>query len=276
MDFDEPLNSLIAKDRDTHIPMTKNQFISQITEATNDQKMIQGIFNWCDRWCDRCPQTDRCTLYQTSSQLSADTPDEFFKSLSMVFEATMEILKEFIEDIDSDFASIDSELKRRDTNKKMIRRDDDVVLAQQYGKQVAHWFDALEKKNAYSMEVRLKDAMLADCFEVIQWYQYLLEVKMMRALMAQKDEEEEQVNPYDSLGNAKLLLVSIERNIGAWGYMYQIFKEDEDEILDILINLQKLSRNIEEAFPDARAFIRPGLDDAAQIELSPDSRLPVL
>jgi hypothetical protein len=76
---------------------------------------------------------------------------------------------------------------------------------------------------------------------VIQWYQYLIEVKFIRVLMSQKEEKEEQQNPYDSLGNAKLLLVSIERNIGAWGYLYQQFREDEDEILDILVILQKIA-----------------------------------
>jgi hypothetical protein len=34
--------------------------------------------------------------------------------------------------------------------------------------------------------------------------------------MSQKEEKEEEQNYYDSLGNAKLLLVSIERNMGAW------------------------------------------------------------
>ena len=256
--------------------MTKNQFLSNLSESTKDPNMIHGIFNWCDRWCERCNQTDCCTLYKTSVQLPNDTPEEFFKSLSMIFEATMEILKEVFENSETDFASIDSDYKgKRDRNKKLVRQDDGVVLAQQYGKQVAHWFESLEKKNAYSLEVRLQDEMLTDCFEVIQWYQYMLEVKLMRALMAQKDEEDEQTDPYDSLGNAKLLLVSIERNIGAWGYLFQKFKEDEDEILDMLINLQRLSKKIEQTFPDARAFIRPGLDDAEQIEQSPDSRLPI-
>ncbi|MDR2692147.1 MAG: hypothetical protein LBB73_07660 [Dysgonamonadaceae bacterium] len=69
----------------------------------------------------------------------------------------------------------------------------------------------------------------------------MIEVKFIRVLMSQKEEKEEQQNPYDSLGNAKLLLVSIERNIGAWGYLYQQFREDEDEILDILVILQKIA-----------------------------------
>ena len=257
--------------------MTKQQFISNLTETIEDPQMIRGIFNWCDRWCERCSHTGRCTLYNTSSQLPADSPDEFFKSLSMVFEATMEILTELLENSDIDVASIESDFKKRsDRDEKLIRQNDSIALAKQYGKQVAQWLDSLEKKNAYSMEVRFQDEMLADCFEVIQWYQYMLEVKMMRALLSQKDEEEEESEPYDSLGIAKLLLVSIERAIGAWGYLYQKFKEDEDEILDMLVNLQRLSKKIEHSFPDARAFIRPGLDDAEQTEQSPDSRLPIL
>jgi len=256
--------------------MTKNQFISNLTDTIKDPQMIPGVFHWCDRWCERCRQTGRCTLYNTSTQLPSDTPDEFFKSLTIIFEATMEILKELLEESETDLTSIESDIEERsERNRILIHQDDGVALAKQYGKQVSQWFNSLDKKNAYSMEVRFKDEMLADCFAVIQWYQYMLEVKMVRALMSQKDEEDEQSDPYDSLGNAKLLLVSIERNIGAWGYMYQKFKEDEDEILDMLVNLQRLSKKVEHSFPDARAFIRPGLDDAEQTEQSPDSRLPI-
>jgi hypothetical protein len=112
------------------------------------------------------------------------------------------------------------------------------------------------------MEIRMQDPMLSDCMEVILWYQHFLEVKMMRALMSQQDEkEEEDIDLYDSLGTAKLLLVSIRRNMGAWGYMYQKFREDEDEILAILVTLQRLYGIIEQRFPEAQAFIRPGLDD---------------
>jgi hypothetical protein len=150
--------------------------------------------------------------------------------------------------------------------KYLIRNDDGVALANQYGNQVKKWLDSLKSKNPYGMEVRLQDTMLSDCLEVIQWYQYLLQVKMGRALMAQKDETEEHLNPYDSLGNAKLLLVSIERNIAAWGYVYQKFQDDQDEILDILICLQGLGKKIEQGFPDARTFIRPGLDEPFIIE----------
>jgi len=242
--------------------MNKFHFISTLTEAANNPQTIHGIFNWCDRWCERCNQTGHCTLYKTSTLLPSGTPEDFFKSLSTVFEATMDMLKEYSEKSGLNFESLkDSDFESEyDRKKYLIRNDAGVSLAKQYGKQVKHWLDLLKRKDAFGMEIRLQDAMLSDCLEVIRWYQYLLEVKLARALMSQKDEEEEHSNPYDSLGNAKLLLVSIERNIGAWGYIYQKFKEDEDEILDILVCLQRLHKKIEQVFPDAQTFIRPGLD----------------
>ena len=175
--------------------MNKSQFISILTEAANNPRTIHGIFNWCDRWCERCSQTRHCTLYKTSTHLPSDSPEDFFKSLSMIFEATMDMLKESAERSGFDFESLkDSDFESEyDRKKYFIRNDAGISLAKQYGKQVKHWLDSLKRKDAFGMEIRLQDAMLSDCLEVIQWYQYLLEVKLARALMSQKDEEERNV-----------------------------------------------------------------------------------
>ena len=229
---------------------------------------IHGIFNWCDRWCERCGKTENCTVYKTSVHLPSDKPEELFQTLSMIFEVTMDMLKEYAAKNGIDFESLkDSDFVDDDDRKRLlIRNDDSLTLAKQYAKQVKQWMDSLQRKEPVGMEVRMQDAMLADCVEVIQWYQYIPEVKLARALMSQKEEEKERLTPYDSLGNAKLLLVSIERIIGAWGYLYQKFEDDEDEILDMLVCLQSLSKQIEQQFPEARTFIRPGLDEPLSIE----------
>ena len=28
-----------------------------------ENNFIPGIFNYCDRWCERCPLTARCSVY---------------------------------------------------------------------------------------------------------------------------------------------------------------------------------------------------------------------
>ena len=30
--------------------------------------MIPGIYNYCDRWCERCAYTSRCLQYQIESE----------------------------------------------------------------------------------------------------------------------------------------------------------------------------------------------------------------
>ena len=80
--------------------MTKNQFKSLLTENVNHPETIHGIFNWCDRWCERCSKTENCTVYKTSTRLPSDNPDDFFKSLSMMFDATIDMMKKFQEDED--------------------------------------------------------------------------------------------------------------------------------------------------------------------------------
>lgn len=242
--------------------MDTKQFTSILDEIIDNSQAIHGIFHWCDRWCERCSQTKHCTLYQTSTHLPSEKPEDFFKSLSMIFETTLNMLKEYAEKYNIDLESLnDSDIiDEYDRKRYLIRNDTALTLAKEYGKQVKHWFLSLKTKEPFAMEIRMQDPMLSDCMEVIQWYQYLLEVKLARTLMSQKEEEEEHSNPYDSLGNAKLLLVSIQRNMGAWGYLYEKFKEDEDEILDILVCLQKLGKKIEQLFPEAWTFIRQGLD----------------
>ncbi len=34
-----------------------------------EKKLISGIFNYCDRWCERCPFTERCAVQQHEKEL---------------------------------------------------------------------------------------------------------------------------------------------------------------------------------------------------------------
>jgi len=66
--------------------------------------------------------------------------------------------------------------------------------------------------------------------------------------------------PKDSDGSAKVALIAIDRSIAAWGQMREHFVEHRDDILDVLVHLDRLRRKTETLFPDARVFVRPGFD----------------
>jgi len=247
--------------------MNKSQLKSILTETVKNPQIITGIHNYCNRWCERCTQTSRCSVYQTNDKLPADNED-FAQSISQLFEATLDMLYKYAEKYnisldfsEEEFAEYEKERERIDD---IVQNSAAIILVQQYRNQVKEWFELRNNDESPVVEIRLQDPMLADCLEVIQWYQTLLEVKLMRALKSKMEEERLQFEPFDSLPTAKLLLVSIDRNIGAWGYLYQKFKDSEDEILEILVCLQRLSKEIEQVFPDARSFVREGLDEPSK------------
>ena len=104
---------------------------------------------------------------------------------------------------------------------------------------------------------------IKDCLEVVRWYQYQIYVKLCRAAsgMIRGELEEIEYCPEDANGSAKVAIIGIERSISAWGGLLNHFLLQEQAILDILVKLKALLRQVETAFPNARTFVRPGFDN---------------
>ena len=72
----------------------------EIKRLAADPRFITGIYNYCDRWCERCPFTSRCmnftmTEKQFSDPESRDIQNKaFWNKLGEVFQTTLEMVKE--------------------------------------------------------------------------------------------------------------------------------------------------------------------------------------
>ncbi|GAI43511.1 unnamed protein product, partial [marine sediment metagenome] len=96
----------------------------------------------------------------------------------------------------------------------------------------------------------------------IRWYQHQIYVKLCRAASANVRGElaDFEYSPEDANGSAKVAIIGIERSIAAWGGLLNQFPDQEQSILELLAHLKNLLRRVEEAFQDARSFVRPGFD----------------
>ena len=94
---------------------------------------------------------------------------------------------------------------------------------------------------------------------MIYWYNFFISAKITRAVTGLLENDE--YSDYDMNGSAKIALVSIDKLIASWAIVLNENSELEDEILDILVNLAEIRKKTELSFPDARTFIRPGLDE---------------
>lgn len=91
-----------------------------------------------------------------------------------------------------------------------------------------------------------------------RWYLFQIYVKLSRAVSEKQEDEEDILK--DSDGSAKVALIGIDRSIAAWGILLNHFQKQEDELLEILVILERLRKRVEKEFPNARSFTRPGFD----------------
>jgi hypothetical protein len=258
-----------------------------IKKLSENPDFIPGIYNYCDRWCERCSFTSRCMNFALSEE-HFDAPQSrdinnraFWVKLSEIFQLTLEMVKETAKEQGIDLDSLDPRqaADERDTTRNLAENHECALFAKAYSETVKIWFDSAkelfeQKADDLSLEVRLElpnhnpaqEAFnLKDTVDIIRWYQHFIYVKLVRAISGTLEETSEGSDeiPEDANGSAKVALVSIDRSIAAWGQMSRHFPEREDDILNIIVHLDRLRRKTEAIFPDARSFVRPGLDSAA-------------
>ncbi len=242
---------------------------NQLKELAKDERFIAGIYNYCDRWCERCPQTGRCLNFSLSEEKFSDPETQdirneaFWRKLSDVFKETLELLEETGKEWGIDLKSLDLESAGDTAAAKTEAARSHVVsrAADNYSKLADKWFK--EKGALFSFgTISDADVTIDEAIEVIRWYQHLIAVKVMRAIRGKAEEDKEGLDefPRDSDGSAKVALIGIDRSIGAWGVIPRCNRLYEESVLEMVSLLKLLREAVEATFPGARSFFRPGLD----------------
>ena len=261
----------------------------RLHDLAQSGKFIPGIYNYCDRWCERCPLTSKCLNFATTEEDFSDPKSRdisnaaFWDKISDIFKTTMEMILEDADKRGIDLTMTEEESKKFESHEKEIKTasENDICArkAKRYMKMVTAWFEKsepifeikgkeLEGKAVMELpgsDPKMELNLISDSTDVIHWYQHQIYVKIMRALHGalegRFEQEDMEEFPKDSDGSAKVALIGIDRSIGAWGYLMENLPGNSDDILDILVLLEQLRKNVEEKFPDARSFVRPGFDD---------------
>ena len=226
-----------------------------LTVLANNPDLISGIYNYCDRWCERCPLTSRCLVYATEQE-DDDSPESrdirneaFWRKLGTILQETREMIVEWAKEAGVDLNGAAEDDEARDKRKRQLVDNHPLTKA---GKKYANAASDLLREFDQSVEV----SDMEDAREVIQWYQYQIAVKTMRALSGRKEELE-----HDSDGSAKVALIGIDRSIAAWRMMQLSLPDRVESIVPLILQLDGLRRRLERSFPQARNFVRPGFDD---------------
>src|SRR5258708_12642408 len=79
---------------------------STLRELARSRDFISGIYNYCDRWCERCPLTARCLVYasEQADDVSSDpevhdiNSAKFWSRLESIFQEAHEMIREMAEE----------------------------------------------------------------------------------------------------------------------------------------------------------------------------------
>jgi hypothetical protein len=272
-------------------------------EIAEDRDFISGIYNYCDRWCEKCPFTSRCRVYFTeAADGDLDDPEvhdinneKFWRKLESIFREAHEKIAAWAEETGVDLESDESQAAIAEHEQREQEADEHQLsqLARQYAATVQEWF-----AEEFVTEQNVHDDMMVDAdgapeidvaraAEVLRWYQFFVAAKVIRALMSRTragdaliedsaggdpfaeavDEDEDDFGAGDFVqedgnGSAKIALIAIDRSMAAWHAMEMCLPGKSDSIAPIFADLERLRWLLEQEFPNARGFIRPGFDEA--------------
>ena len=251
----------------------------RIKNLAQNPGLISGIYNYCDRWCEKCAFTSRCMNFAMEKefwpgQASRDARNEdFWEAMSRIFEVTMELLHDLARekgiDLDQAMDSVDTE--QEDKQRKSVDNNICSILAGKYAKMAGKWLEANgsllicqdEQLKIPGVVSALEGLDARDTIEIVRWYQHLIYVKVNRALYGkiQASEDSLEDDEYDANGSARVALIGIEKSIAAWGVLRTLYGRDNVQLQEILFYLQRLRRKIMNVFPGAQSFVRPGFDE---------------
>jgi len=252
--------------------------IDEYLEKFNNPDLIPGIYNYCDRWCERCSFTKRCANFDPELDLNDESSDinneKFWNKLSEIFAFTKELILRDAEKLGIDLNNLEPDPdyeELREKEREWKKNHPISKLSNKYAEKIDEWFKkskelfsqkGIELESYFQMEipninVENEIVKLKDSIEVIRWYQFFIHVKLNRALSLKSEID---FDEYDSNGSAKVALIGIDRSLAAWSTLLNAFEEDENNILNFLVILEKLRKKVENHFPNARKFKRPGFE----------------
>lgn len=252
------------------------------------EKYIPGIYNYCDRWCERCSFTRHCRNFESTGKLSGEQLDmdnkAFWDNISSNLENAMILLQQAAAEhgFDINQPMTEEEETAYEEKQKLVKKTAKAhplsTLCKQYREIVMPFIKTsggmIDKARELVKQLHLgitseEDlvhtmAGLGDYFEIIQWYLFFIDAKLQRALHGKLEGEDwELENNYakDSDGSAKIAIIAIERSMAAWTGIYEAMPATEDTALNVLSLLNRLKQTALTEFPNAMKFKRPGFDD---------------
>jgi hypothetical protein len=198
-------------------------------QAPLDPTIIKGIYNTCDQWCMYCPATTRCLAYRSSPAIQSGAQDLNKQLAERLYEGLVSF-KRLNNAEGTPTPGVDAWLAGDFREPPPLSPGDEPLEGA--AKRYARLSDAYLVSRADFPFAMVWRPTGPTPFEVFAWFHSLIA--------------------------AKVALIGIDRSLAA---LTALSADDDDPRLELLgAHLRRLGRELEGRFPEARDFIREGLD----------------
>lgn len=258
-------------------------------------KLIPGIFNYCDRWCERCDYRDRCRLFQTETERNIhhilndedpNDPDIVAGDIKESLEDALEMLKaqmeiegiteedfediEEIEDEDSQNFVDDFNDERGEVTEsgKIVRSPNPLILlADNFYKGVIDYYNKMKSTlTQNSDDIEPDEDPLNEELKILMWYSPQISVKIRMCtgskarLENEKDGDELEFETEMMNINSRIAFTGMEKCSTSLQNIYNSRDDYQYEMLSLLSLIKKIKDGFEKEFHAVHTFKRPYFD----------------
>ncbi len=249
--------------------MTNKKALEQFHRIGTTKDIIPGIHNYCDRWCERCALSARCSVYamgEAEERIRKDSKEpekDLAEYVGSMLQDALGLLRDMAVEHGIDLNALADDDSDVSTGRS-IKENYLVRKADEHSTWLMKWF---EKNNDRLSEIlsSLEEEsineyiILNDAIEILKWYIHFIAVKFSRAVLPPYEDTVE--GRYDNNGSAKIAMIAVDRSIEALMLLLRFFAEEEDHLLEGLVRLERIKKRALRDFPEAMDFRRPGFDD---------------
>jgi hypothetical protein len=218
-----------------------------------DPRIIPGVHHYCDEWCDYCPVTERCLAFRCTAEWrrvrKRSSHEPTFASAAEAITFTREISE--VEGTSTE--ELDTMMKAPPGRSEIRTADPLAETAWRYAIAAALFL------NMHPPAPAARAAAAPSPVEIVLWYHVRIYMRVFRALVARERTAAGRADrTEEALGCAKLALICAERSRAALPALVR--PDTAHQVHQLERCLDGIVLGIEERFPDARAFVRVGLD----------------
>jgi len=243
----------------------------------NRERIVEGIFNYCTRRCERCRFTAQCTLYQSEREYERRHPEAgALECVGDSFAETWRLLEAWCVREGIDFEEVRREAEN-DASRAELNRVDEAVRSdplQRRASAYAHAAFTVVDAMASARALRKWPPEVEEALDTVSWNAGLVGAKVHRALHGSAERDmvrDEDPVQNDWNGSAKVARIVIEESKRAWQLILREGEATDDSpLLELVALLDRIDREMGERFPHAMDFVRPGFDRPAVTRVLPE------